>query len=574
MEYKFDWGDGLESSWGVSSRSHSWSYAGDFCVKTRARDTQGALSQWSNCHTISISENTHTISASAGAHGSINPSGSVVVNNGDPQTFNITPAQDYQILEVRVDGTLIGTPTSYTFNNLTQDHTITASFVYVDPNPVDSDGDGVPDSQDAFPQDPTETTDTDNDGYGNNADDDDDGDLMPDAWEIENDLDPLVNDAALDPDGDGATNFEEYEAGTGANFYEDHFPPEAPVILTPLDNELVSMTPELRTDEFYDPNIDDVHAQSRWQIFRAEDNFCVLDVTSHSAFTSLKVPKLILEEDTDYIWQVRFINNRATESDWSAVGFFTTDLIDYDQNGNGIPDSQEVAVDLDLDNDGVVDNDQDDIKCVDSPAEDVQIGVSIKDSENVASIESMQIEDAGQVLPLFVESIGIPKFFQFGLIDFKIMTHEPGDETVVTIHLSKPAVNQGKLYKYDPINAEWVDYSDYAEFSADRKAVYLSLKDGGFGDTDGIENGIIVDPLTVGTESAVYDGSGSGSDSDDEDFFERIIPGVGCFISTAVQPPAGGLNIWSEIRGRELAILFILILLAYVGKTVFNRKKI
>jgi len=34
------------------------------------------------------------------------------------------------------------------------------------------------------------------------------------------------------------------------------------------------------------------------------------------------------------------------------------------------------------------------------------------------------------------------------------------------------------------------------------------------------------------------------------------------------------LNIWSEIRGRELAILFILILLAYVGKTVCDRKKI
>jgi len=35
---------------------------------------------------------------------------------------------------------------------------------------VDSDGDGVPDSQDAFPNDPTETQDSDNDGVGDNAD--------------------------------------------------------------------------------------------------------------------------------------------------------------------------------------------------------------------------------------------------------------------------------------------------------------------------------------------------------------------------------------------------------------------
>ncbi len=73
--------------------------------------------------------------------------------------------------------------------------------------------------------------------------------------------------------------------------------------------------------------------------------------------------------------------------------------------------------------------------------------------------------------------------------------------------------------------------------------IYLTLKDGGFGDADGIENGIIVDPLTVGTDSAVDDdGSGSDSDSAIEDFFERIIPNVGCFISTAVQSAGGWIE--------------------------------
>jgi hypothetical protein len=572
LEYKFDWGDDVISDWGNSTQSHTWSSTGNYCVRAQARDAHGVISGWSNCGTINIAINTHTIAASAGSHGNIVPAGSVVVNNGVSQTFSIAPAQDYQILEVRVDGTLIGTATSYTFNNVVQDHTITASFIYVDPNPVDSDGDGVPDTHDAFPDDPTETTDTDGDGYGNNFDNDDDDDGMPDAWEIANNLDPLVNDAAGDPDGDGATNFEEFEDGTGPNFYEDHVAPDAPVILTPLDNELVSLTPELTTDEYYDPDIDDAHAESRWQIFRASDNFCVLDVTSHSSYTSLKVPKLILEEDTDYIWKVRFINNRDTESDWSEVGSFTTDLIDDDLNGNGIPDSQEVAVAQDLDNDGVLDNEQNDIKCVDSPAEDVQIGVSIKDSENAASIVSMEIEDAVEANTI-TKSKGKPRSIQFGLIDFKILVDAPGDETVVTIHLSRAAFDKGKLYKYDPINAEWVDYSDYAEFSPNRKLVYLTLKDGGFGDADGIENGIIVDPLTVGTDSAVDDSSGS-ADSEAEDFMQRILP-ASCFISAAAQQSEGGLkkNIWSEIRGRELAILFVLIVFAYIGKSVLNRKR-
>jgi hypothetical protein len=87
---------------------------------------------------------------------------------------------------------------------------------------LDSDGDGVPDAQDAFPNDPTEWLDTDKDGIGNNADLDDDNDGMRDSWEIANGLNPLVNDANLDNDGDGFTNLQEYKAGTNPNDPKSH----------------------------------------------------------------------------------------------------------------------------------------------------------------------------------------------------------------------------------------------------------------------------------------------------------------------------------------------------------------
>jgi len=45
---------------------------------------------------------------------------------------------------------------------------------------LDDDNDGVADTTDKFPLDPTETLDTDNDGVGNNADWDDDNDGVPD----------------------------------------------------------------------------------------------------------------------------------------------------------------------------------------------------------------------------------------------------------------------------------------------------------------------------------------------------------------------------------------------------------
>ena len=73
--------------------------------------------------------NTYTITASAGANGSISPATSVSVNSGASQTFTITPNTGYKVASVTVDGTALGTPaTSYTFSNVTANHSIAATF--------------------------------------------------------------------------------------------------------------------------------------------------------------------------------------------------------------------------------------------------------------------------------------------------------------------------------------------------------------------------------------------------------------------------------------------------------------
>ncbi|MDD1725097.1 MAG: PKD domain-containing protein [Methanospirillum sp.] len=82
-------------------------------------------------HTISasfISGSSHTITASAGSGGSISPSGAVSVPDGESQTFTITPNSGYKILDVLVDSKNVGAVSSYTFSDVTSDHTISASF--------------------------------------------------------------------------------------------------------------------------------------------------------------------------------------------------------------------------------------------------------------------------------------------------------------------------------------------------------------------------------------------------------------------------------------------------------------
>ena len=70
----------------------------------------------------------HIISAHAGTGGSISPSGSVSVLEGNSKTFTITPASGYHISDVTVDGISKGAISTYTFENVTAAHTIEATF--------------------------------------------------------------------------------------------------------------------------------------------------------------------------------------------------------------------------------------------------------------------------------------------------------------------------------------------------------------------------------------------------------------------------------------------------------------
>lgn len=103
-----------------------------------------------------------------------------------------------------------------------------ASLVATPPSELmfDPDGDGVTSQygQDAFPNDPAESTDTDNDGVGNNADTDDDNDGVPDSV----DAFPLNAGESADTDGDGiGNNSDSDDDNDGVPDAEDAFPLDA-----------------------------------------------------------------------------------------------------------------------------------------------------------------------------------------------------------------------------------------------------------------------------------------------------------------------------------------------------------
>ncbi len=71
---------------------------------------------------------TYTLTASAGQNGAIAPAGETVVTEGENQTYTISPDSGYHIKDVLVDGASQGAVSSYTFENVSANHEISAEF--------------------------------------------------------------------------------------------------------------------------------------------------------------------------------------------------------------------------------------------------------------------------------------------------------------------------------------------------------------------------------------------------------------------------------------------------------------
>ena len=368
---------------------------------------------------------------------------------------------------------------------------------FTNPNASDTDNDGLSDPQEIALGTDANNADTDRDGLSDGEEidvystdplnDDSDADGLKDGFEINNGYDPLLDDSGS---------------------YSDNFAPASPDLIQPGNGQgNVSLVPVLQSGAYNDAD-GDAHAATQWQISDVSDfSYIVYNLETEQFLTDLPVPESMLETGTRYFWRVRYIDHRGGESQWSdSYWFATVATTADDSNGNGTPDDQEVTdASVDLNNDGVPDISQPELKLVDPV--DGQGYMCLQGSANVTSIEALRSIDVDSI----VDWLRRPDVMPFGLLSFKVYVDNPGESVYISVHSTQAAAADARWYKHDLANG-WYDYTDNVTFSADRKTVTVRLTDGGAGDADGERNGVIIDPSGLAT----YRGSGGSSDIGEE----------------------------------------------------------
>ena len=303
---------------------------------------------------------------------------------------------------------------------------------------------------------------------------------------------------------------------TIVNVPPSNLAPDTPVIITPVTGQTeVEIPLDITTEPFSDPN-NDGQTQSQWQISEQSDfSTRVVDITSNNYLTTFPVPHMVLKSNHRYYARVRFFDSYSVASNWSDAVEFTTAIFSVDLNGNGIPDVDEVDDTVDFNLDGIPDINQPQIiKCVRDYDGSATIGIETV-SNSTAEIESLEIIDPDTIS----DNLNRPADLIFGLFAYRLRVQNPGDTAKVRIYFSGEIFKSDVFYKYDTVNG-WQNYSEHTTFNDDGQSITLEVKDGGFGDSDGLANGIIVDPGGIASgENTISTNVGSNV--------------MGCFIATA-----------------------------------------
>ena len=117
---------GPNSTCTIYNLDHDTAYY--FVVRAYAGTDESADSNEISFTAPSPPEASYSISTATAGNGTISPAGTLTVTEGSDQTFSISADTGYSIVDVLVDGLSIGKVSTYTFSQVTTDHTISAEF--------------------------------------------------------------------------------------------------------------------------------------------------------------------------------------------------------------------------------------------------------------------------------------------------------------------------------------------------------------------------------------------------------------------------------------------------------------
>jgi len=512
----------------------------------------------------------YTIVATAGAHGNISLQGNVSVNEGNKQNFSITPDAGYHIADVRVDGHSVGAVSEYEFTNVTEEHTISASFaanMFTITATAGSNGSISPGTV-SIPQGSGKTYEiAANNGYEIANVFVDNRSVGAVTYYTFNDVaanhtiaasfkaitvsapsdqgpsgspgaTPTSGSSEL-PDPTGVTINNNDDIVTPAVTSAQEFvnqAPDRPGLLIPGDGaQDVSVTPLLEIDGFADPDTDDDHGATRWQI-ATDESFeqLILDVVvdrtrTNNYLLSFLVPDGTLCGKQDYYWRASVQDARDGDPKWSnwsePFTFITAAKDQADVNGNGVADDVEPGI-SDLDNNGQNDNDQPLMRVYKSRKGQSLIGINAVEGVS-------QINCFTSIEPESIPDEPRPKL-KYGLMVFNVALKQVGGTARFELYLPEKPNTWAKWYKYDPING-WYEFP----VDSDGDKYYLEITDGGDGDADGVANGIIVDPIGLAEMSSDVESVDAldAVGSDDSDSTTDRLKNA-CFIQVALDRPA------------------------------------
>jgi len=302
---------------------------------------------------------------------------------------------------------------------------------------------------------------------------DTDSDQMLDGWEVDYGFNPLdASDSDVDSDGDGLTNLEEYLGATDPTNVPPNVPPTADARPDQTVDEGATVT--LDGSNSFDPD-DGIHRYLWTQTVGTP-----VTLSDATGIQPTFVTPPVDSNGTHLEFLLAVIDNGKLQH---------TDVVSIDVKDNGI-----IGFPTDV------------LATETSTMEN--IGIKVESGGNIVSFMTVSPDS----LP---DTTNIPDDLIYGLIDMELKPDTVGGTVRVTIYLGNPAPIGYVWYKYGP-NDGWYDYSDDAEFNADRDQVTLTLVDGGIGDDDGVANGVIADPSGLGSAAKSFASSG----------------GSGCFIAT------------------------------------------